>query len=145
MDEHFHNVSFDIINRFLDKLSVHSNIDKSALWSLWSSMFQFPVKKQKEQKKETKEAKEVKPVVQESVSQPAAVSESSEPAAVGESTSHETKESSPKKEPSKKKDDSPKKKEECRFVLTRGERSGQECGKPIAKKKSDMYCANHCK
>ena len=32
----------------------------------------------------------------------------------------------------------------CHFVITRGERAGKNCGKQIAKK-SDKFCATHCK
>ena len=45
MDDHFQNVSYEIIHKFLDNVSEQCLLDKSKLWALWSEMFQFPVKK----------------------------------------------------------------------------------------------------
>jgi hypothetical protein len=51
----------------------------------------------------------------------------------------------PKEDTTAEKDKSPKKKRDtCQFKLTRGERSGQECGKNVSKN-SEQFCSYHCK
>jgi hypothetical protein len=43
-----------------------------------------------------------------------------------------------------KKEKTPDKESGCKFVITRGERAGKNCAKPICKK-SDTFCTTHCK
>jgi hypothetical protein len=166
MDEHFHNVSFTIINRFFDKISVQSNVNKDSLWAIWNDMYKFPIKAEKKDTKK-KAAKpvseaskpETKPPIPEAskpekpsspvpsvvhdvpaASEPEVVSSDRVEESVPEHTETIEKQAEPVK-----KEASPSKEGGCQYVLTRGERAGKECGKPISKKKSETYCANHCK
>jgi hypothetical protein len=164
MDEHFHNVSFTIINRFFDNISVQSNVNKDSLWAIWNDMYKFPIKADKKESKETKK-KTVKPVpeatkpetkpaspVPLAASEPDVVAsepikrvEVSAPAPVATEHTETIVEKPVKPAEPVKKEVSPSKDGGCIFILTRGERAGKECGKPISKKKSETYCAVHCK
>lgn len=166
MDEHFHNVSFTIINRFFDKISVQSNVNKDSLWAIWNDMYKFPIKAEKkdtkkkaakpipsETKPETKPAAPVPSVVHDVpatlsepvVSTPAHEAIDSEHVEASVPEHAETIEKSEQPVEPVKKETSPSKEGGCQYIITRGERAGKECGKPISKKKSETYCANHCK
>jgi hypothetical protein len=127
-------------------------------------MYKFPIKADKKEAKETKK-KTVKPVVEASkpetkpaspvplaaseqdvvASEPIKRVEVSAPAPVDTEHIEPIIEKAAKQAEQVKKEVSPAKDGGCQFILTRGERAGKECGKPISKKKSETYCAVHCK
>jgi hypothetical protein len=164
MDEQFQNVSHTIIDKFLDKVAESCKVKKDVLWALWRDMFSFPTpkaaKKPKAEtkksdtkaetkKSDTKESDSSKPS-SEKVKEKSPL-KTTEPVSEPEPAKDTVleKEKTPPKEETKdeqdKKDKSPKKKRDtCQFKLTRGERSGQECGKNVAKN-SEQFCSYHCK
>ena len=214
MDSHFENVTFDVIDQFMDRLSDRCLVSKDKFWFIWREMFNFPNKKEKVKREKKVNTKETKEVVQETKSKDKNTfftkpKEKSEPKdstqKPADSTQEQTDSTQPKdstqepkdctqeptdstqepkdstqepkdselkpkekpepkdvkpkdvkpkdvkpKEKSEPKDVKPKEKSDkkddaCCFILTRGERSGKECGKPISKKKSDKFCITHCK
>lgn len=169
MDEQFQNVSHTIIDKFLDKVSESCHVKKEVLWALWRDMFSFPTPKPLKKSKPKAESKKSDTKVSEPAkpnSEPEKVKEKS-PAKPNEPVKEsiepvaeplkdpvtvlvsDSKEKTPSKEQDTidqdKKDKSPKKKRDtCQFKLTRGERSGQECGKNVAKN-SEQFCSYHFK
>jgi preprotein translocase subunit SecF len=172
MDSQFEKVTYDIINKFLEQLSDRCIIPHDKLWGIWKDMFNFPTKKEKrvvkkvktppkEEKKEEQVEKvkeeqvekvEKKEEVQvEKVEQVENVKEEVQEEEVKEEKQEvqveDVKEKVKEKVKKEAKEKSPKKESEtCVFIITRGERAGKECGKPISKKmKSDKYCVVHSK
>lgn len=157
MDEQFQNVSHTIIDKFLDKVSDSCHVKKDVLWALWRDMFSFPVpkalKKSKpkaeSKKSDTKVSEQTKPISEPEKTKEKSPAKTTETVIEPLSENVPEKEKTPPKEELKveqdKKDKSPKKKRDtCQFKLTRGERSGQECGKNVAKT-SEQFCTYHCK
>jgi len=173
MDDHFQNISYDIIQKFLNNVSDQCLLDKQQLWALWSEMFQFPIKKEKAKKEkvksddkprkktptkanETVKQDEVKQdsekqeeVKQEEVKQEEVRQEEVKQDDTVEQDSEKevpllkSLETSPKKK--EKSPESKAKKDTCVYVFTKGDKVGQACGKAANKKKSDKYCTTHFK
>ena len=153
MDEHFHNVTFDIINRFLEKISDQCQIDVTLLWSLWKEMFNFPVKTDKKTKivKSKKEKEPVKEKTQDLEEKEPVKEKTPVKEPVKEKT-QDLEEKEPVheqpvqvKEKSKSKSKEKEHADTCQFILLRGPRSGTPCGKPVSKKCADKLCTTHAK
>ena len=187
MDDHFQNVSYDIINGFLENVSDQCMLEKEKLWSLWNEMFQFPVRKEKKKAKSTDKKKDKKDEVKKEEEKQTVhskqdevqtqvtsevqcdemkhevASEVQDVASIKEELpevdkeepsrkkSVEKKKSEDKTEKKKSEDKTEKKKSDdkgkhmCQYVMLKGERAGQLCGKAVNKKKSDKFCTAHFK
>ena len=150
MDEHFHNVTFDIINRFLEKISDQCQVDATLLWKLWKEMFNFPVKTDKKSKvvkpkKVKEEVKEKTPVKEQESEKPKEEVKEQESEKQKEPEHEEPEQKQKVKEKSKEKSKEKEACDTCQFILLRGPRSGNPCGKPISKKHSNKFCTTHVK
>lgn len=166
MDSQFEKVTYDIINKFLEQLSDRCIIPHDKLWGIWKDMFNFPAKKEKRVYKKVKTPpkqdekqdvhKEDKPEVKQEEEMKQEKPEANQEEKPVEDNQEEEKQEVMKpvekvkekvKDKKENKEKSPgKESETCVFIITRGERSGKECGKPISKKmKSDKFCVAHSK
>jgi hypothetical protein len=166
MDAHFETITYNVINQFLERVSSSSVVDKETLWKVWKEMFSFPnepiskktTKKQVETKPvetkpvetkpvETKpvEAKpvEAKPVEAKPVEAKPVEAKPVEAKPV-EAKPVEAKPVEAKPVETKPVEAKPveAKNDGCTYKFTRGDRTGQECGK---KKKTDLFCTTHAK
>lgn len=167
MDAHFETITHSVINHFLERVSNQSSVEKDKLWQVWKEMFNFPndPKPKPTKKAVTKPSTETKPQPTEvkAVEPAKAISEvkSETVPEVKVETVPEVKAMEVKVEAEAiqkvnvveavlvKVEAIPETKTEvkantdgCTYKFTRGDRTGQECGK---KKKTDLFCTTHSK
>jgi hypothetical protein len=170
MDAQFQATTYIVISQFLEKLSERCDVKKEQLWKLWKDMFNdFP--KEPSQKAKVSKKKEVpEKTAPVTVSEKTAHVQEIPVQTIPEQTIPEQTipESStpivqerqflspiPEEQPSpvsvkpEVKEESPSKTKKskpvedgCEYVFTRGDRSGQKCGK---KKKGEQFCGTHTK
>jgi hypothetical protein len=171
MDAHFETITYTVINQFLDRVSMTSAVDKDTLWKVWKEMFSFPnapvpktikktVTESKEDESKPTETKptetkptetnptETKPIESKPIESKPIESKPTETKPI-ETKPTETKPTETKPIESKPTETKPietkptdTKNEGCLYKFTRGDRTGQECGK---KRKTDLFCTTHAK